>query len=477
MKRLVFCLILLAAAALWALAQTLPLDTRTVAFINVNVIPMDRERVLENQTVIVRNGLIAEIGDARRVRVPKDAQRIDGKGKFLIPGLVDMHVHLLSDEQFPDALAEDELKVMVAQGLTTVRLMIGTPEQLNLRTRSARGEILAPTLFLASPQLTGRKATNAWVVTSEAEARDAVRRAKREGYDFIKLTTFLEPTVYEAIIDEAARQKIRVVGHADSRYVGLERALKSGQQIEHLDSYLEALLPESSPIKGSVSDIYLYQPKNWESLDYIDEQRIPAIARATVRANPFSTPTLNFFKVTFGTGKSEEAIKAEPDYRFWPQKMRDRWFAARRRIWANPPSAERRQRYIELRNKITKAIHDAGGKIMAGSDTPDFFFLYGFTLYRELKALREAGLSNYAVLAAATRNPSEFFGTLSTVGTIERGKRADLLLLEANPLLDIANAERRAGVMLRGRWMPQSELNRALDEIAPRFQRALDATN
>jgi cytosine/adenosine deaminase-related metal-dependent hydrolase len=475
MKHLALCLILLASTL--AFSQTSPLDSKTVAFLNVNVIPMDRERVLSDQTVVVRNGLIAEVGDARRVRVPKDAQRIDGKGKFLIPGLVDMHVHLLSDEEFPDSLAEDELKVMVAQGLTTVRLMIGTPEQLILRARAAKGEILAPTLYLASPQLTGRKASNAWVVTNETEARDAVRRAKRDGYDFIKLTTFLEPTVYEAIIDEAARQKIRVVGHADSRYIGLARALKSGQQIEHLDSYLEALLPESSPVKGSVSDIYLYQPKNWESLDYIDGNRIPEIARATVQANPFSTPTLNFFKVTFGTGKSEEAIKAEPDYRFWPQKMRDRWFAARRRIWANPPSEKRRQRYVELRNKIVRAIHDAGGKIMAGSDTPDFFFLYGFTIYRELKALREAGLSNYAVLASATRNPSEFFGTISTVGTIERGKRADLLLLDANPLEDIANAERRAGVMLRGRWMPQSALNKELDEIAPRFQRALDTTN
>ena len=201
------------------------------------------------------------------------------------------------------------------------------------------------------------------------------------------------------------------------------------------------------------------------------------MAKATVKANPFVVPTLNFFKVTFGVGKSEEAIRAEPDYRFFPQKMRDRWFAARRRIWADPPSAERRQKYVALRNRIVKAIHDAGGKIMAGSDTPEFFFLYGFTLHRELKALNEAGLSNYAALAAATRNPAEFFGTLEKVGTIERGKRADLVLLEANPLENISNTEKRAGVMLKGKWFTQDELNQQLDEIAPRFQRALDAKN
>ena len=273
---------------------------QTVAFIDVNVVPMDRERVLSHQTVIVRDGLINEIGDTKRVKVPKDAQRIDGAGKFLIPGLTDMHVHLFTDDEFPDALAEDEFKIMVAYGVTTIRLMTGTPEQLVLRRKSASQEIVAPAIYAASPQFTGRKSSNAHVVTTEAEARAAVAKSKQDGYDFIKVTTFLKPEVYEAIIDEAQKQNIRVVGHADSRSVGLARALKARQQIEHLDSYLEALLPETAPVKGSVSDIYLYNPKNWESIDYLDENKIPEIARLTVAANPYVTPTLHLFKFTFG---------------------------------------------------------------------------------------------------------------------------------------------------------------------------------
>lgn len=471
MKNATYLLLVLLFASL---APSRTPELRTVAFLNVNVVPMDKERVLSDQTVIVRNGLISEIGDAKRVRVPKDAQRIDGKGKFLIPGLTDMHVHLFTDDDFPNALAEDEFKIMIANGVTTIRLMTGTTEQLALRAKSAKGEILAPTIYAASPQFTGRKSSNAYVVTNEQEAREAVRKSKQAGYDYIKVTTFLKPEVYEAIVDEAVKQNIRVVGHADSRSVGLARALKAGQQIEHLDSYLEALLPESSPIKGSVSDIYLYNPKNWESLDYIDENKIPEIARATVKANPFVTPTLHLFKFTFGRGRSEESFRAQPDIRFYPQRTIDYWLSVNKRYLATAAPIEKRERYVALRNRIVKAIHDAGGNIMAGSDTPEWLILYGFTLHLEMIDLRDAGLSNYAALAAATRNPALFFGTLDKTGTIEKGKRADLILLNANPLADIANTQKRAGVMLKGQYFTQAEMDRWLDEIAPRFQQALD---
>jgi imidazolonepropionase-like amidohydrolase len=474
-RKLIFLMLVLGLSGPGIYASPL-VETRAetvVAFLNVNVIPMDKERVLLNQTVIVRNGLITEIGDAKRLKVPKAARRIEGAGRFLIPGLTDMHVHLMSDDdEFPDALAEDELKIMVAHGVTTVRMMTGTPEQLVLRARSARGEIIAPTMYLASPQFIGKKSTNAYVVTTETEGREAVRKAKRDGYDYLKMTTNLKAEVYEAIVDEARKENIRVVGHADSRFIGLARALKAGQQIEHLDSYLEALLPESSPIKGSVSDIYLYNAKNWESLDYLDESKIPELARATVQSNPFSVPTLTLFKYTVGIGRTEESIRAQSDIRFYPPKVIDLWLGVNKRLAATRASAERRAKYVAIRDKIVRAIHDAGGKIMAGSDTPEWLLLYGFTLHRELKTLNEAGLSNYVVLSAATRTPAEFFGTLNQTGTIEKGKRADLVLLEANPLKDISNTEKRAGVMLKGRYFTQAELNKWLDETAPRLQKA-----
>jgi imidazolonepropionase-like amidohydrolase len=363
---------------------------------------------------------------------------------------------------------------MIAHGVTTIRLMTGTPEQLVLRSKSAAEEILAPTIYAASPQFTGRKSSNAYVVTTEPEARAAVRKSKEDGYDFIKVTTFLQPEIYEAIVDEARKQNIRVVGHADSRHVGLTRALKARQQIEHLDSYLEALLPENAPVKGSVSDIYLYNPKNWESLDYLDQSKIPELARLTVEANPFVTPTMHLFKFTFGRGRTEASFKAQPDLRFYPQKIIDLWMGVSKKYLATAAPIEKREKYIAIRNKIVRAIYDAGGRIMAGSDTPEWLLLYGHTLHLELVDLRDAGLSNYAALEAATRNPAMFFGTLDKTGTIEQGKRADLVLLDANPLEDIANTQKRAGVMLKGKYYSQAEMNQWLESIAPRFQHAFD---
>jgi imidazolonepropionase-like amidohydrolase len=444
---------------------------RVTAFVNVNVIPMDRERVLKNQTVVVRDGVIAEVGDAKKVRVPAGALRVEGRGKYLLPGLTDMHTHLFSDDEFPDELAADELLLMLANGVTTIRLMIGTPEHLALRKQIEAGGLLAPTLYVASPQLAGRSYGahfNGRVVTTPEQARAAVRDFKAAGYDFIKLTTNITRPVYDAVTEAAREAGIRVVGHVDTA-VGLRRALEAGQQIEHLDSYMEAVLRDDAPIKVSVSDVGVYRRANWESLDYVDDRKVAEVAEATAKAGVYTCPTLTFFKLSFAVEQSEEEVRARPDYRFFPQGRREPLHASRRRYWSQPPSAERRRRYVSVRNRLVKRIHDAGGKIMAGSDTPELFLLYGFTLHRELRSLVEAGLSPYAALEAATRTPAEYLNALDRAGTVARGKRADLLLVEANPLDAIANTERRAGVMVRGRWLPETELRAMLDRAAEKF--------
>src|SRR5690606_33002419 len=141
----------------------------------------------------------------------------------------------------------------------------------------------------------------------------------------------------------------------------------------------------------------------------------------TVEANPFVNPTQHFMKNTFGLPRSEESIRAQPDFRFYPEKVQDWWINYLKKTPINQVSLEKRAKWVDIRNKLIKAIYDAGGKIMPGSDSPEFLFLYGFSMHRELKALSDAGLSNYAVLEAATKNPALFFGTVNEVGTIEKG--------------------------------------------------------
>ena len=443
------------------------------AIANVSVIPMTQDTVFADMTVLVRDGRIAAIGSARSVRIAQGTERIDGRGMFVIPGLADMHTHLFSDDDVPDSLARYELGVMLSQGVTTARIMIGTPEQLALRRDVSSGRILGPQLWLASPQLTGRPDVNARVVTTPDEARAAVREAADSSYDFVKITNYITRPVYDAIMDEARRRRIRVDGHVDPE-VGVPHALESGQHIQHLDGYFEAVLADSAPMRASVTQYGIFQLRNWESLDYVDDAKVARIAGATARAGVFSTPTLTVFNVAFAKGQTEAEVQARPDWQVLSPKHRQLYLRALARYWA-PANAElrtdaRRQRYVQVRNALTKAIHDSGGKLLAGSDSPEWFLAYGWTLHRELAAFVEAGLTPYEALLTATRNPAEFLNAAREWGTVEVGKRADLVLLSANPLAKIENTSAIAGVAIGGRWLAKPELDAMVKSAASRMQ-------
>jgi imidazolonepropionase-like amidohydrolase len=439
------------------------------AITDVNVIPMTSETVLEQAVVLVRDGRIEAVGPADRVRVPAGVRRIDGRGRYLVPGLADMHTHLYSDDPAtPDSLGPYELGVMVANGVTTARLMIGTPEHLRLRREIEAGRVLGPQLWIASPQFAGKQYDNGVVVATPDAARAEVATAAEAGYDFIKLTTHISRPVYDAIVEEAARRRIRVIGHVDPE-VGVARALEAGQQIEHLDGYFESILADSAGGRISVSNYGVFQPKNWETLDYIDDAKLAAIAEATAKARVWSTPTLAIFNTAFAIGETDEGMQQRPDWRMIPPKVRELYLGARTKYWRTAASEERRRRFVEVRNGLTRRIAKAGGRLMAGSDSPEWLMAYGWTLHRELEAFVAAGLTPYQALEAATRNPAEFVGGLKEWGTIERGKRADLVLLGANPLEDIRHTTRIEGVSLGGCWLEPAELAELIEKAATRI--------
>ena len=441
------CLFL--AVPLWAQGTT--------AITGVSVVPMTRDTVLRDMTIVVRDGRIQALGPARTTRVPAGARRVDGRGRFVIPGLADMHTHLFADGPVPDSAGAAELGVILANGVTVIRLMIGTPEHLALRREIEAGRVMAPRLWIASPQLTGGETENAMVVRTPEEARAAVSRAAEAGYDFVKLTLDLSPEVYDAIVQEAAGRRIPVVGHVDPR-VGVARALAAGQHIEHLDNYMESVLADSAPSRVSVSDLGLFRARNWETLDHVDDRKIAQIAGATARSGTFTSATVSIFKLAFGIGETDEAIQTRPDWQHMPAAWRRGYLNARQRFWSNPPTALRRARYVEVRNRLVKAIADSGGRIMAGSDSPEWLHVYGFALHRELEALVGAGLTPFQALQAATVNPASFLGDKEW-GTIEPGKRADLVLLGANPLQDITNTTRIEAVIRNGHWLDRAALD------------------
>jgi imidazolonepropionase-like amidohydrolase len=225
-------------------------------------------------------------------------------------------------------------------------------------------------------------------------------------------------------------------------------------------------------MKTSVSNYGLFKPAYWESLDYVDDAKVKDIAEATARAGVWSTPTLAIFNTAFAKGETDEAMQSRPDWAMIPPKIRALYLGARTKYWKTAATAARRQRYIDTRNHITRLIAQNGGKLLAGSDTPEWLMAYGWTLHRELEHFVEAGLTPYEALVTATRNPAEFLGASHEWGTIEEGKRADLILVSGNPLEDIRNTAGIEGVAMGGRWLPRPELDRMIATASQRLDGA-----
>jgi predicted RNA-binding Zn ribbon-like protein len=242
-----------------------------------------------------------------------------------------------------------------------------------------------------------------------------------------------------------------------------------------LDAFLEAALADAAPMKVSLTQGRVFNMRNWPSLDYIDSRKIDQIAGEVARSGVYVGPTQNVFNTAFGIGESLDTIKARQDFKHWPPKLREGYLRAHARYWAaandSLKTPARRAKYVAVRNQLVKAIQDSGGRLLAGSDTPEWFHLYGYGLHRELGALVQAGLTPYEALVTATRNPAEYLGAGSQWGTIEAGKRADFVLVSGNPLAAIANTARIRGVAVGGRWLDRA----ALDQMIARGARATSA--
>ena len=250
-----------------------PVADSVVAFVDVTVIPMDRERSLPHSTVVVRDGRIVSVGPAQEVRVPSGARTVNGRGHFLVPGLAEMHAHI-PGEQAPDSIVERTLFLYVAGGITTIRGMLGHPSHLELRSRAARGELVSPTIYTSGPSLNGKS------VPTPAAALQLVTEQKNAGYDFLKIHPGIERAVFDTLAAAARRLGIRMAGHVPAE-VGLRRALQVPYAtIDHLDGYIEAMVPAGA--KAPESQMF-----GFNLGEHLDQSKLPELVKATRKAAPW----------------------------------------------------------------------------------------------------------------------------------------------------------------------------------------------
>lgn len=451
------------AAVFFVESHAAPAHSKTApsnvtAFVGVTVVPIDSAQVLLDQIVLVRGDRIVQIGGSNIIAVPVHANRIDAHGLFLLPGLADMHVHLLEPQAY--------FPLFLANGVTTIRHMATPPDVRALRDRVNSGTLTGPTIYTAGPILDGSPPV--WdgsdVVTTAEQARRAIEKQKKEGYDFAKVYDNLQPAAYKAIVKAAAELQMPVAGHVPP-YVGLQRVLDAHQaSIEHLTGYFEWLQNPRSPYKQSDDHEAFPHPahllaKRQGLADWADESRIPEIAKATAKAGTWNVPTLVAYRNMTPPTELDAAWK-QPQMRYATSMLREWWNSDE---GYTPENWEAKRQGDAVRAKITKALHDAGARLLVGTDTPHPFVMPGFAVHQELANFVSAGLSPYEALKAATIDAAEFLGASGEFGVIKAGARADLLLVEGNPLKDVKNASRIVGVMVHGHWLSREALQRELD--------------
>lgn len=432
--------VLVVVAVCTALGQA----PRVSAITNVNVIPMDRLRVLSDQTVIMEGDRITRMGDARRVAIPAGATIVDGSGKYLIPGLVDTHVHLASN---PENEQHALLKLFLTQGVTTVVNLRGTAQMLELRAAVATGRVPGPRIYTVGPYV------NEPFVTTADEVERAVVDQKRAGYDFVKLHGSLSRDAYARLMAVARREGIRVIGHAP-RNLGVEVMFEERQYaLAHAEEFLYDR-------NNSSTDA---------SLPHVEAQ-LPAFAAATARAGIWLMPNLTAFKAIGRQVEDLRVMLDRPEMRYLPRSVREGWGPA-----TNPytnriprdraPGIMARYRLLE---KLVRECHARDVRLLVGTDAMNTGVVPGFSMHDELADLVAAGLTPYDALRAATANAAEFLGEAGWGGIVAPGQPADLVLLDANPLADIANSRRIAGVMVRGQWLSASDIGTLLQDLAGR---------
>jgi len=380
---------------------------------------------------------------------------IDAEGKYLMPGLSEMHAHVPGGGAEPQ-YREDVMFLYLANGITLARSMLGHPDHLPLRQRLAVGEVDGPRLLSSGPGLSGNRVPN-----PEAGIRE-VREQAEAGYDLIKVFWGPSRETFDAFAEAADAANIPFAGHVPGD-VGVERALEAGYaSIDHLDAYMPALV-DADETEGISTDFF-----GWRLGPYVQQEKIEELAEKTKEAGVWNVPTESIFRSRI-TVDLDTLLTERPEFRYMPQDVIDGWLnSVRGAREADDYDEEAAHAFIQARRDLLRALHEAGAGILLGSDAPQWFNVPGFSIHHEMRYMAESGLSPYEILKTGTVNPAKYLNEEDVFGQVKEGLKADLILLEANPLEDLENVRELAGVVRHGRWISRESIDERLEEIAQR---------
>jgi imidazolonepropionase-like amidohydrolase len=455
MRRILPCCAFLALIAVCS-AQSLQNSTLTIA--NVTIIDTTGGPPQLHRTVTVRKGIIDDIRDSTLPKHKERGVEVNGTGKYLIPGLWDMHVHMVFGDWFPRG-KEVTLPLFIANGITGVRDMGGELDVLQQwRKEISAGTLLGPRIVMSGPMLDGPKPRfpSSIAIKTPEDGRRAVDDLKQRGADFIKLQSLIPRDAVFAIADEAKKQGITFVGHVPDSVRASEMSNAGQKSFEHLIGIFEGSSPlEDEFLKGGKSE--------GKFLSTYDPKRADALFALLAKNPTWQCPTLVWER---GGNLLELNDPAhDPLAKYIPTYWKDvTWRRFSKEITQdNTDDFSTRKRFVDKELEVVKSMHQASIPFLAGTDTPPGVYVVpGFSLHQELQRFVAAGFTPLEALQTATLNPAKFLGMEQRLGSIEKGKLADLVLLEANPLEDIRNTQKIAAVVVNGRYLWRGDLDKML---------------
>lgn len=420
---------------------------------NVNQIDVSDGSLLPNRQIVIDSGKIKRITD--HIENPEAyTTTVDGTGKYVIPGLAEMHAHI-PPPSTPAERVEEVLFLYVANGITTIRGMLGHPGHLTLRKAAKEGRIISPRIFTSSPSLNGNS------VTSKEEAVKKVSAYQKAGYDFLKIHPGIQREVFDQVVATANEVGIPFAGHVPVE-VGIRHALQSKYaSIDHVDGFLEGLVPESANVKPSDNGFFGYAFTPLAETSKIDE--LVALAKQN---KVWIVPTQSLFERWFAPISSDELLQ-QPEMVYMPKTTLQNWKARKDESISDPSfNTEQWKRFDSIRKQLIAKLNTNGHGMLLGSDAPQLFNVPGFSIHHEIQGMLDAGMTPLEILKSGTVNPARYFGMENAFGDLKVGLDADMVLLGSNPLDDMTALRDITGVVLRGRWIAKDEIDEKLAIVA-----------